>query len=87
MNRERAGGVIRTSCGVVTWSESWSGMLPERGIDIGSSSMDRHGVLPVPAVYAIDRSGQIAYAFVEADYKVRLPADELLDVASALAAP
>jgi peroxiredoxin len=67
--------------------ERYLEMLPERGIDIEASSMDRHGVLPVPAVYAIDRSGQIAYAFVEADYKVRLPADELLDVATALAAP
>ena len=55
------------------------------GIDISSSSMDRHGVLPVPAVYAIDKSGQITYAFVEADYKVRLPADELLAVAKELA--
>lgn len=61
-------------------------MLPERGNDIADSSMDRHGVLPVPAVYAIDRSGEIAFAFVEADYKVRLPAAELLDVARAIAA-
>ena len=66
--------------------ERYLEMLPERGIDISSSSMDRHGVLPVPAVYAIDKSGQITYAFVEADYKVRLPADELLAVAKELAA-
>ncbi len=36
MNRERAGGGIRTSCGVVTWSEAWSGdisgPLPRRGL-------------------------------------------------------
>ena len=59
--------------------------LPERGNDIVDSSMDRHGVLPVPAVYAVDQSGDIAFAFVEADYKVRLPADELLAVARGLA--
>ena len=60
--------------------------LPKRGTDIEDSSMTRHGVLPVPAVYAIDRSGTIAYAFVNADYKVRLPADELLAVAEDIAA-
>lgn len=62
-------------------------VLPERGNDIDGSSMTRHGVLPVPAVYAIDRSGTIAYAFVNADYKVRLPADELLAVAAEIATP
>ena len=60
--------------------------LPERGDDIAESSMDRHGILPVPAVYAVDRGGEIAFAFVEPDYKVRLPADELLDVAREIAA-
>lgn len=59
--------------------------LPERGNDIADSSMERHGVLPVPAVYAVDRSGDIAFAFVEADYKVRLPAGELLAVAREIA--
>jgi peroxiredoxin len=56
----------------------------EKGQDIGESSMERYGVLPVPAVFAIDRSGVIRYSFVEADYKVRLPADELLAVAKEL---
>ena len=41
-------------------------------------------VLPVPAVYMIDKSGKIVYSFVEADYKVRLPAEDLLAAASAL---
>lgn len=52
-----------------------------KGQDIANSSMLRHGVLPVPAVFAIDRDGEIAFTFVEADYKVRLPADELLQIA------
>jgi peroxiredoxin len=66
--------------------ERYLEMLPEHGVDISASSMDRHGVLPVPAVYAVDREGEIAFAFVEADYKVRLPADELLAVAREIAA-
>ena len=57
----------------------------QKGDDIEESSMIKHGVLPVPAVYAIDRDGVIAFAYVNADYKVRLPADELLEVANQLA--
>jgi len=53
----------------------------EKGEDIAGSSMLRHGILPVPAVFVIDTNGKIAYTFVEADYKVRLPAEDLLEVA------
>jgi len=53
----------------------------EKGQDIAGSSMLRHGILPVPSIFAIDRDGTIAYAFVEPDYKVRLPAEDMLDVA------
>ena len=53
----------------------------EKGQDIADSSMLRHGILPVPAVFAIDENGMIVYTFVEANYKVRLPAGDLLAVA------
>lgn len=53
----------------------------EKGQDIAGSSMDRHSVLPVPAVFAIDTDGIVTFAYANADYSVRLPADELLDVA------
>ena len=43
----------------------------------------RHNALAVPAVYVIDRSGKIVFDFVEADYKVRLSADDLLSAAKA----
>ncbi len=58
----------------------------EKGQDIAASSMDRHGVLPVPSVFAIDRNGVVAFAYTNPDYKVRLPADELLRVATDIAA-
>ena len=58
----------------------------QKGQDIEGSSMLQHGVLPVPAVFAIDRSGIIQFAYTNADYKVRLPADELLAVADEIAA-
>jgi len=57
-----------------------------RGDDIQGSSMLNHGVLPVPAVFAIDRDGQIAFAHANPDFKVRLPAAALLEVATELAA-
>jgi peroxiredoxin len=57
----------------------------EKGQDIEGSSIMNHGVLPVPAVYAIDTAGTIRFDFVEPNYKVRLPADELLAVARELA--
>ncbi len=53
----------------------------ERGDDIERSSMARHGVLPVPAVFAVNREGLIEYAYANPDYKIRLSADELIAVA------
>ena len=47
--------------------------------------MALHGVLPVPSVFAVDAEGVIRFAYSNADYKIRLPADELLEVASGMA--
>jgi len=57
-----------------------------QGKDIEGSSMMRHGVLPVPAVFAIDKQGQIQFAYTNANYKVRLPADKLMAAAREIAA-
>lgn len=54
--------------------------------DISKSSMLRHGILPVPSVFAIDKSGIIAFQYANPDYKVRLPTEELLQVAAEIAA-
>ncbi len=56
--------------------------MKNKGDSYRESSMERHGILPVPAVFAIDRDGRIVFTHVNPDYKVRLPADELLAVAS-----
>jgi peroxiredoxin len=56
----------------------------EKEQDIGDSSMLRHGVLPVPAVFAIGTDGVIAYTFADPNYKVRLPSDELMAVVKEL---
>ncbi|MDX1403980.1 MAG: peroxiredoxin-like family protein [Woeseiaceae bacterium] len=57
--------------------------LDEKSRDYADSSISKYDALAVPAVYVIDRSGNIVYDFVEPDYKVRLPADELLAAAEA----
>lgn len=57
---------------------------PDR--DLQESSIERFSALAVPAVYAVDAEGRIVFDYVNADYKVRLPADELLAVATDIAA-
>lgn len=56
----------------------------EKGDDIEASSMEKHGILPVPAVFAIGTDGRVAFAYANPDYKVRLPAEDLLAVAKQL---
>jgi hypothetical protein len=48
--------------------------------------MERHGILPVPAVFAVGRDGVIAFTYINADYKKRLPAEDLLAASMAIAA-
>jgi len=55
-----------------------------RGDDIERSSMERHGVLPVPAVFVINRDGIIEHSYANPDYKVRLSADELIAAADSV---
>jgi len=66
-------------------SDATIGGREKKGQDIEGSSMRNFGVLPVPAVYVIDASGRVTYSFVEPDYKVRLPADDLLQAATEVA--
>lgn len=72
------GTAFRTGDRVVDW-------LDMKGRDYAGSSIDRDRILAVPAVYAVDQTGMIRFDFVEADYKVRLPADDLLTVARDIA--
>lgn len=55
--------------------------LERKGRDYAGTSIGQHNALSVPAVYVVDADGRIVFDFVNADYKVRLPADELLAVA------
>jgi peroxiredoxin len=57
----------------------------EKGQDVEGSSMLKKGVLPVPSVFAVSRDGVIAFAYSNANYKIRVPANELLAVAKTIA--
>ncbi len=82
-----AGGQAAIALGIAfRVSERTVARRHEKGQDIAGSSMQEHRILPVPAVIAIDRNGIVRYVFAEADYKIRLPASELLDVARSIAA-
>jgi peroxiredoxin len=52
--------------------------------DYEGSSIGMHNALAVPAVYVVDQSGEIVFDFINPNYKVRLPADELLETANNL---
>lgn len=71
------GTAFRAESRVKTWLEN-------NNKDIRDSSIDRHGVLPVPSVFAIGTDGRIAFAYTNADYKVRLSPEELTAVAESL---
>ena len=55
------------------------------GIDLEQASGAGHHLLPVPAVYVVDTSGRIRFAYWNADYKQRLDADAVVDAARAAA--
>jgi len=59
--------------------------LASNGRDMEGSSIANHGVLSVPSVFAVSRDGVIVFAYSNADYKIRVPADELLAVAQDIA--
>ncbi len=58
--------------------------LEQKDRDYAGSSIGKHNALAVPAIYVVDRSGEIVFDFVNPDYKIRLSAEELLAAANKL---
>ena len=58
--------------------------LERKDRDYEGSSIGKHNALAVPAVYVVDRSGEIVFDFVNTNYKIRLPAEDLLAAANKL---
>ncbi|MFP4260639.1 MAG: peroxiredoxin-like family protein [Opitutales bacterium] len=51
------------------------------GIDLEAASGQEHHLLPVPAVFIIDRETRIRFRYFNPDYKERLSGEQLLDAA------
>ena len=51
------------------------------GVDLERSSGEKHHYLPVPSVFLIGKDGVIKYEYHNADYKVRLSSEDLLEAA------
>jgi peroxiredoxin len=51
------------------------------GLDIEAASGRVHHLLPVPAIYVLDQSGQIRFVYASVDHRVRLPAKAILKAA------
>ena len=51
------------------------------GVDLEVTSGQTHHELPVPAIFIIDSAGVIRFRHYNADYRVRLPAAQVLQAA------
>ncbi len=56
----------------------------DKGQDIKDSSINKYRALTVPAVFVIDKSGEISFAYANPNYKVRLSAEALKEAADKL---
>ena len=56
----------------------------DKGQDIKDSSISKYRALTVPAVFVIDRSGEISFVYANPNYKVRLSAEALKEAADKL---
>ena len=54
-------------------------------VDMEGSSGQTHHILPVPAVFILDRGGKIIFVHADPDYKVRMKGAEVLAAAKAAA--
>jgi peroxiredoxin len=59
-------------------------ILKGSSIDLEKRNADGRWILPVPGTFVIDRSGQIAYAHVDADYRNRPEPQEIVAICRAL---
>ena len=59
-------------------------ILKGSGFNLEERNADRRWVLPVPGTFVIDRSGHIAYAHVDADYRNRPEPQEIVAMCRSL---
>lgn len=61
--------------------ESEVDKLKSYHMDIENSSGENHHILPVPSLFLVDQEGIIQFTYVNVDYKVRMDAFSILEIA------
>jgi peroxiredoxin len=59
-------------------------VLKGAGLDLEKRNADGRWILPVPGTFVIDRSGNVAYAHVDADYRARPEPQDIVAVCRSL---
>ena len=59
-------------------------VLKGYGIDLEDAMGEKHHLLPVPAVFLLDKQGTIQFEYVNPDYKVRVSPEVILAAAKSL---
>lgn len=52
--------------------------LKQNGVDLASYQGNNKSELPIPGTFVVDKNGEIAFAFVDADYRVRAEPTQVL---------
>jgi peroxiredoxin len=61
--------------------DKYNEMLKSHNMSLEDASGETHHILPVPAVFVLDKDGVIQFEYVNPDYKVRLNGELLLKAA------
>lgn len=61
--------------------DKYNEMLKSHNMSLEDASGETHHILPVPAVFVLDKEGVIQFEYVNPDYKVRLNGEILLKAA------
>ncbi|MDP2366468.1 MAG: peroxiredoxin-like family protein [Ignavibacteria bacterium] len=62
-------------------ADDYNKMLLSHNMNLEEASGEKHHILPVPAVFILDKEGIIQFEYVNPDYKIRLDGDILLKAA------
>lgn len=62
-------------------ADDYNKMLLSHNMNLEEASGEKHHILPVPAVFLVDKEGVIQFEYVNPNYKVRLKSEILLKVA------
>ena len=79
------GGKVAEQFGLTfEMNDAAKSVLKSSGFDIDKRNADGRWTLPVPGTFVIDRSGHIAYAHVDADYRNRPEPQEIVAICRSL---